>query len=299
MPYAYNGHVRIAYEVFGQDGGIPVVLVSGTGVQMLAWPEAFCEALVAEGFQVVRLDNRDSGLSTHFVGARVPGRLHALLQPASAPYHLCDMAGDVIAVLDARNWHAAHVVGSSLGGMIAQEVVLRYPGRILSLTSVMSTPSARIATIPRRTVLQTLRSARREPASGPGAAGERAVTLKRAMAGRGYAVDEELVRNIGRRSFERCPESPEDGERQRIAVTASGDRRRQLGTVRVPTLVLHGEDDPVIDVRGGRATAAAVPGAQLVTYPGLGHDLPPALWPTVVDEIAGLLKASGNSSAVS
>lgn len=291
MPYAHNEHVRIAYEVFGPDGGIPLVLLGGTGVQMLAWPEAFCDALVAEGFQVVRLDNRDSGLSTHFTGVRVPGRLYSVLRPAAAPYHLCDMAGDVIAVLDTLHWHAAHVVGISLGGMIAQELALRHPARVLSLTSMMSSPSGRIATIPRRAVLQSLRSARKEAVPGPGAAGEQAVTLKRTMAGRGYPIDEDLVRDIGRRSFERCAESPGDGDRQRFAVAASGDRRRSLRRVSVPTLVLHGEDDPVIGQRGGRATAAAIPNARLVIYPGLGHDLPPALWPTIVDEIARLMKA--------
>jgi pimeloyl-ACP methyl ester carboxylesterase len=285
---ARNEDIVLAYETFGPPGGEPLLLISGTGAQMLIWPEGFCTALVDRGFRVARFDNRDTGLSTHLTGASAPGWLTAMLRPSAAPYRLHDMADDAVAVMDALGWPDAHVVGASLGGMIAQALAIRHPGRVRTLTSIMSTPSARIATMPTLAAIRALARAAGTPVTSPDQAADRAVALKRIIGSPGYPLDEDMVRDIAARSFQRHPDAEQaerDDQRQRAAVIASGDRRPALAGLRIPALVIHGEQDPVIRPRGGRATARAIPGARLVTYPGMGHDLPAALWPAIVDEI--------------
>jgi pimeloyl-ACP methyl ester carboxylesterase len=285
---ARNTDIVLAYETFGPPGGVPLLLISGTGAQMLIWPEGFCTALVDGGFRVARFDNRDTGLSTHLTGAPAPGWLTAMLRPSAAPYRLADMADDALAVMDALGWPDAHVVGASLGGMIAQALAIRHPGRVRTLTSIMSTPSARIATMPTLAAIRALARAAGTPVTSPDQAADRAVALKRIIGSPGYPLDEDMVRDIAARSFQRHPDAEQDerdDQRQRAAVIASGDRRRALAGLRIPALVIHGEQDPVIRPRGGRATARAIPGARLVTYPGMGHDLPAALWPSIVGEI--------------
>jgi pimeloyl-ACP methyl ester carboxylesterase len=261
MPAARSGDVVLAYETLGPPDGVPLLLISGTGVQMLIWPDEFCAALADCGFQLARFDNRDAGLSTHLTAHPTPGWLKVLLHPASAPYRLDDMAGDAVAVLDALGWPSAHIVGTSLGGMIAQVLAIRHPARVRTITSIMSTPSARIGTMPTIRVMRVLAQLAGHPATSPEQAADQAVTLKR-------ADDADL--------------------RQRAAVVASGDRRGALAGLRLPALVIHGQQDPMIRPRAGRATAAAIPGAKLVSYPGMGHDLPRELWPTIVAEIGTL-----------
>jgi len=285
---ARNEDIVLAYETFGPPGGEPLLLISGTGAQMLIWPEGFCAALVDRGFRVARFDNRDTGLSTHLTGASAPGWLTAMLRPSAAPYRLQDMADDAVAVMDALGWPDAHLVGASLGGMIAQALAIRHPGRVRTLTSIMSTPSARIATMPTLAAIRALARAAGTPVTSPDQAADRAVALKRIIGSPGYPLDEDMVRDIAARSFQRHPDAEQaerDDQRQRAAVIASGDRRPALAGLRIPALVIHGEQDPVIRPRGGRATARAIPGARLVTYPGMGHDLPAALWPSIVAEI--------------
>jgi pimeloyl-ACP methyl ester carboxylesterase len=294
---ARNNDVVLAYETFGQPGGAPLLLISGTGAQMLIWPEDFCAALADRGFQVARFDNRDSGLSTHLSGLPAPGWLRAMLRPAAVPYLLADMADDALAVIDALGWPAAHVVGASMGGMIAQELAIRHPGRVLTLTSIMSTPAARIATMPTKAAMRALARHGGTPTS-PDEAADQAVALKKVIGSPGYPVDEEMIRDIARRSFQRHPGSAEDDARQRAAVIASGDRRRALAGLRMPALVIHGDQDPVIRPHGGRATAAAIPGARLVSYPGMGHDLPAALWPAILAEIRALAVSAGEPGTV-
>jgi pimeloyl-ACP methyl ester carboxylesterase len=273
--------VDIAYERMAGAEGRPLLLVMGLGMQMISWPDDFCAALARRGFAVVRFDNRDVGLSTHFHDRGAPTLLSTLIRPAAvAAYRIEDMADDAVAVLDALGWDNAHVVGASMGGMIAQAMAIRHPTRLRTLTSVMSTPSPRIGR-PRLAALAALSG---RPVDGRDAAAERMVRVFRTIGSPGYQADEEWLRDTGRRAYDRCHD-PAGIQRQLAAVNASGDRRPGLARVRVPTLVLHGQADPLVRPAGGAATAAAVPGARLVTYPGMGHDLPRELWPSMIDEI--------------
>ena len=297
MEAAHNADIVIAYETFGPPGGVPLLLISGTGAQMLIWPDDFCAALAGRGFLVARFDNRDSGLSTHLADRPAPAWLKVMLRPSAAPYRLEDMAQDALAVMDALGWQAAHVAGTSMGGMIAQTLAITSPARLRTLTSIMSTPSARIATMPTAAVIRALGRMAGSPVTNADQAGEQAVALKKVMGSPGYPLDEPMVRDIGRRSFERHPTAEEDDLRQRAAVIASGDRRSALAGLRIPALVIHGEQDPVIRLKGGRATARAIPGARFVTYPGMGHDLPRGLWPSIMDEICALVARSSVPAA--
>lgn len=281
---ARHGDVTIAYERLGPADGEPLLLVMGLGMQLLSWPDELCAMLVGRGFSVVRFDNRDAGRSTHFAHAGNPGLLRLLTRPAAvAPYRLADMADDAAAVLDAVGWSTAHVAGASLGGMISQTLAIRHPGRVRTLTSIMSTPSPRIGR-PRPGALAALGI---PPAADRDAAGERMVRVFRAIGSPRYPLEEQWLRDVGRRAYDRGHD-PAGARRQLAAIRASGDRRPGLAGVRVPTLVLHGDADPLVRVSGGRATAAAVPGARLVVYPGMGHDLPRALWPAMVGELCAL-----------
>jgi pimeloyl-ACP methyl ester carboxylesterase len=220
-----------------------------------------------------------------------------MLRPSAAPYGLADMAEDTRAVLDALDWEAAHVVGASMGGMIAQVLAIRHPSRVRTLTSIMSTPSSRIATMPAIKTMRALARAAGTRITDPDQAGQEAVAFKKVTGSPGYPLDENMVHDIGRRSFERHPGAEEDDERQRAAVIASGDRRKALAGLRIPALVIHGDQDPVIRPRGGRATADAIPGARLVTYRGMGHDLPRQLWPSILDEICALAARTQTAAA--
>ncbi len=278
---ASHDGVSIAYETLGRHNREPMLLVMGLGMQMLAWPEEFCTELVGRGFAVARYDNRDVGLSTRFRQAGAPSLPMILARPrAVASYRLADMADDAVAVLDDLDWRSAHVVGVSLGGMIAQTIAIRHPGRVRSLTSMMSTPSPRIG----RARIKALLALVPRPVRSRDELATRIVTLFKIIGSPGYPLDEDWVREIARRSYDRGHD--QGGVlRQLAAITASGDRRPGLARVRVPTLVLQGEADPLTRPAGARATAAAVPGARLVTYPGMGHDMPSELWPAMIDEI--------------
>jgi pimeloyl-ACP methyl ester carboxylesterase len=277
---AHHGGIRIAYEVEGPPGGEPLLLVMGLGLQMLFWPETFRRLLTGHGFRVARFDNRDVGLSTHCTGLGVPHP--AVLVSRRWPgYRISDMADDAAAVLDELGWSSAHVVGVSLGGVIAQTVAGRHPHRVRSLTSMSSTPSPRIGR-PHPRALPVLLS---RPAPDRDGAAEHMVRVFRVIGSPGYPTDEAWLRDAARRSFDRAHD-PDGIRRQLGAILSSGDRRPLLRTVRVPSLVVHGDADLLVRPSGGRATAAAVPGARLVTFPGMGHDLPAALQPAIAGEIA-------------
>lgn len=280
---AHHGNVTIAYERFGPADGQRLLLVMGLGMQMIFWPDEFCAELADHGFAVARFDNRDVGQSTHFSHAGAPSLAAMLTRPRAAAYRLSDMADDAVAVLDALGWSSAHVVGASLGGMIAQTIAIRHPDRVRTLTSILSTPSPWIGR-PRLGALVVL--AGRDVRSREHA-GERTVRVFRRIGSPAYPRDEEWLRDVGRRAYDRGSD-PAGARRQLAAILASGDRRPGLARVRVPALVLHGDADPLVRVSGGYATAAAVRGARLVIYPGMGHDLPRALWPEMIDEICAI-----------
>jgi pimeloyl-ACP methyl ester carboxylesterase len=289
-----NG-IEIAYEEFG-DGRDPLMLmIMGLGTQMLGWREELCRMLAGRGFRVVRFDNRDVGRSTRIEGGPRPD-LTALAagDPSSASYTLSEMADDAVGLRDHLGADTAHLVGASLGGMVAQVVAIREPERVLSLTSIMSTTGNREVGQPHPEGLAALFS---PPPANPEGMAEWAVASWRTLGSPGFELDEDAIRAVAKASFERGY-NPEGVARQLAAVIASPDRTEELGKLRMPTLVIHGADDVLIDVSGGEATAAAVPGAKLIVIPGMGHDLPRALWPQFVDEIvANAERAEAGASA--
>ena len=274
------GQVTLAYETFGSPDDPPLVLVMGVATQMIAWPDGFCQALADHGFYVVRFDNRDIGLSTHLDDAGVPDLMALLDGSGSAPYTLADMADDTAGLLDALHLDRVHLVGLSMGGMIAQEVAIRHGHRLISLTSIMSTPAAHIGQ-PTPDASATLML---PPPQTEAEAADLTVEVYRVVGSPAYPADVEWQRAVGEESFRRSSRSA-GKVRQFGAILVSPDRRPALAELTVPTLVLHGEDDPLIPVEGGRETAAVIAGARLVTYPGMGHDLPGELWPALVAEI--------------
>ncbi|GAA1433301.1 alpha/beta hydrolase [Microlunatus lacustris] len=279
--------IQIAYETFGQPGDPPILLVAGLGGQLLTWREGFCTELVDRGHFVVRYDNRDIGLSTHLDGAPRPD-VPALLagDRSSAAYDLSDMADDAARLLDHLGLAAAHVVGASLGGMIAQTLTIDHPERVLSLTSIMSTTGDPAVGRSSEVAMAVLLA---PPARSREEALERSVASSRVLGSPSHPADPDEVRQHAAEAWDR-DHDPAGVGRQFAAAHASGDRTARLAEVAVPTLVLHGADDPLIDVSGGRATAAAVPAAELVVLEGMGHDLPAALWPEVADAIAALVR---------
>jgi pimeloyl-ACP methyl ester carboxylesterase len=275
--------IDIEYEECGSASAPPMVLAMGFSQQLIAWDDPFCEALAARGFRVVRFDNRDVGLSSKFGSAPVPN-LAAILAGdlSTVAYAIEDMADDAAALIEALGLGAPHVVGVSMGGMIAQSLAIRHPERVRSLASIMSTTGARDVghALPEALRLVSERS----PADRDGNI-EQGVRVWRALASPGDPLDEGRVRAKIARAFDRCY-YPAGVARQAAAIVSQRDRTDALHGVRVPTVVIHGKDDPLIDVSGGEATARAIPGAKLVVVPGLGHDLPEGAWPLLIDAIA-------------
>jgi pimeloyl-ACP methyl ester carboxylesterase len=281
--HARVGEIELAHQAFGDPGGRPLLLVMGLATQMLGWPDGLCEALAERGHHVVRFDNRDVGLSTHLHDAPQPDLAAAMTGDlSSASYLLADLAHDTAGLLDALGWESAHVAGASLGGMVAQELAIRHLERVRSLTSIMSTTGDRTVGGPSEAGVGALLS---PPATTREEAEERAVRVYRVIGSPGYELDEAALRERARRSWDRAHD-PAGAGRQLLAVLASPDRTPGLRELRVPTLVLHGAQDALVDVSGGRATAAAVPGAELVVLDGWGHDFPRALWDELADRIA-------------
>ena len=283
---AHTGAVELAYETFGDPDRPTVLLVMGIGAQMIGWPDDFCRAL-AIGRHVVRFDNRDAGESQWLEG-QVDLEACAAGDTSSAVYTLEDMADDTIGLLDALGIRAAHVVGASMGGMIAQTLAMRHPERVLSLTSIMSTTGEPGVAESTEAAVGVLLA---PPARSRDEAMERAVAASRVIGSPGIPRDEQDVRDRAARAWDRGV-NPAGFARQLAAVYASGDRTPALRSIEVPTLVVHGADDPLIPVGGGRATAAAIPHAELWTVPGLGHDLPRALWPELISRIGVLVEAA-------
>jgi pimeloyl-ACP methyl ester carboxylesterase len=283
---AHVGAVDIAWDTFGDPHGKPLLLVMGLGLQMIAWSEPFCETLAARGFYVIRFDNRDAGLSTHFTAAGDPDPLQVWdelrkKRAVEPPYRLVDMANDAVGVLEAAHVQAAHVVGVSMGGMIAQELAIHHPERVLTLTSIMSNtgdPTVRGPSFETIGALLAPFPPERE------AFIRRSLEVARTLHGGGQPFDEDDVRRTAARSFDRAFD-PGGVRRQLVAIWLSGDRTAALQTLALPVLVIHGDADPLVPVDGGRATARAIPGARLEIIAGMGHELPRAVWPRVLDLI--------------
>jgi pimeloyl-ACP methyl ester carboxylesterase len=277
------GDLEICFERFGDPEDPALLLVMGLGTQMVGWPDGFCEALVARGFHVIRYDNRDIGRSTHLRQHRPPSLKQLLLRDKSAAkYSLADMADDGVGLLEHLGIERAHVVGASMGGMIAQTMAARHPDRVLSLASIMSNTGHRWKGTPGLRVYPIFM---RRPARGREAAIEATVATFRLIGSPGFPLDEDELRRTAQLSYERGYDPAGTG-RQLAAILAAGDRTRELGSITAPTVVIHGTRDRMVRPSGGRATAAAIPGAQLVTIEGMGHDLPHGAWEQIVDAIA-------------
>ncbi|MEU7909226.1 alpha/beta hydrolase [Actinoplanes sp. NPDC049118] len=281
---ARHGDIQISYEVEGTGSGEPLLLIMGLGLPMSFWPETFRRLLVDRGFQVARFDNRDVGASTHLTGLGRPSPL-AFVARRRPGYRLTDMADDAVAVLDALGWASAHVVGVSLGGMIAQTLAGRHPDRVRTLTSMSSTPVAHVGR-PHPRVLPALLT---PPARTREAAARRLLHIFRVIGSPQYALDENAIREAAERGFD-VAHDPDGVLRQLAAIMSAADRRPMLRRLRMPALVVHGAADPLVRLAGGLATARAIPGAKLVVFPGMGHDLPAALQPAVADEITALAR---------
>jgi pimeloyl-ACP methyl ester carboxylesterase len=278
-------NIDVAYNTLGEATDPPVVLISGLGAQLIAWDDDFCEELVDRGLFVIRFDNRDVGLSSHLADrpASDPSAETAGAAPA-ASYTLAQMAADTAGLIDNLGLGSAHVVGISLGGMIAQILAIEHPERVRSLTSIMSTTgNDQVRPTDAARALFLL-----PPVSTPEGAMDRAVLFNRTVGSPAYPTDETELRDRAARAFDRAF-NPQGVVRQLAAAMTTPDRTEDLRRLDLPTLVIHGADDPVITVRGGQATVAAIPGAELVVIDGMGHDLPRPLWPTVAERIAALV----------
>jgi pimeloyl-ACP methyl ester carboxylesterase len=288
-----NG-IELAYQAMGDADGEPLLLVMGLGTQMIAWDETFCGMLAERGFRVVRFDNRDIGRSTKIESAGVPRRADVIVgRRASAPYLLRDMAADTVGLMDHLGIDSAHVVGASMGGMVAQTLAIEHPERLRSLVSMMSNTGSRWTGMPSRKAMAVLLG---RPPHGREAAIERAVSTFSVIGSPGYPFEEERVRQIAGRSYDRG-HSAAGVLRQLHAISASGDRTQALRAVRTPTTVIHGNRDPLVRPAGGRATARAIPNARLKLIDGMGHDLPRRLWPVFAEEIAGNAARAGEGVA--
>lgn len=280
-----NG-IDICYDIFGDRNAEPLLLIMGLGAQMIIWDDEFCEKLAARRFRVIRFDNRDIGKSGKLTGGG-PLRPIELLKlrflniPLAAPYRLIDMAKDTAGLMDALGIQSAHLVGASMGGMIAQEVALSFPHRVRSLTSIMSTTGNPKLPPPSRAAMALLMAP--PPKSREEYIERFAKTWKFLRVG-SFPEDEARDRALATRTYERGL-NPAGAGRQLRAILASGSRKQRLRAVTAPTLVIHGTVDPLVHPEGGRDTAASIPGAKLLMVEGMGHALPIAMWPQIIDAI--------------
>jgi pimeloyl-ACP methyl ester carboxylesterase len=294
MPNVITNGIQIEYDTIGNPSSPPLLLIMGLGGQLIHWDDDFCRQLADRGLFIIRFDNRDTGLSTKFEAAGLPDMsalLDARLQGQSiqAPYTLDDMADDAAKLLEALDIEKAHICGSSMGGMIAQTLAMRHPQRLLSLTSIYSTTGNPDLPQPQPAAMQALLTP--QPVERQAYIDFNVITMQ-AIAGSGFPFDEHFIRGISARAYDRTFYPPGVG-RQMMAVMAQEDRTSALGSVTVPTLVIHGTADPLVPAAHGQATADAIPGAQLLLVEGMGHDLPHTKgpWPRVIDAIVAHTKA--------
>ncbi|RMH15123.1 MAG: alpha/beta fold hydrolase [Acidobacteria bacterium] len=290
------GGIELCYRTLGDPAGRPLLMIMGLASQMYLWPEGLCQALADRGHFLVLFDNRDVGRSTHLKEAGHPPVLRAILRallglPVRAPYTLDDMAGDAAGLLDVLGVERAHVCGVSLGGMIGQTLAIRRPERVLSLTSIMASGGNRR----RRPTARAIRAVvRRNRVRSREQYVERFVELFRTIGSPAFPFEEAFFRSYAELAWQRG--LSRDGiARQLVALIAHGDRGPALARLRLPTLVIHGDRDPLVPLAGGLDVARAVPGAELLVVEGMGHDLPRAVWPRVVDAISALTERAGTT----
>lgn len=292
MPRARANGLEFEYEEFGREADPAVLLIMGYASQMTLWPVAFCKGIADRGYRVIRFDNRDVGRSTHLSWLGVPNVGLAVMnamagQPVEAPYSLDDMAADCIGLLDALAIRSAHIIGASMGGMIAQILAAAAPARIRSLVSMMSTTGRRDLPTGKPEVMAVLSmppaSNSREDRMAQGR------TIWRAIGSPSYRPTDQELDEVVAREVDYAPYDPEAPARQLVAMLAAPPRNDILKHVRVPALIIHGANDPLVPVECGRDTASAIPRSELIVVPGMGHDLPRALVPTLVDYIGDFL----------
>jgi pimeloyl-ACP methyl ester carboxylesterase len=284
-----GGGITLCYETFGDPADPPALLVMGLATQMIAWPDEFCRELAGRGFHVVRFDNRDAGRSTHIHGR--PPTIPQLVMRSrkAAHYTLRDMASDAAGLLRELDLAPAHVIGASMGGMIAQTLAGHHPECVSSLVSIMSSTGSRWSGQPAPAMYSVLLRPR---ARGREASIEQTVRVFKAIGSKGLPQDLDHIREVAARSYDR-DHDPAGPGRQLAAIIASGDRTRDLRRISVPTLVIHGTVDRLVSPSGGRATARAIPGARTLMIEGMGHDLPRAAWPRILDGISETAARAG------
>ncbi|MEM6709976.1 MAG: alpha/beta hydrolase [Pseudomonadota bacterium] len=291
MPQVAANGLSFEYETFGNPADRPLLLIMGLGSQMTRWQPGFCDALVQLGHYVIRFDNRDVGLSTHLHDAGMPDMAAvtaALLQGTQAPvpYGLDDMADDTAGLIEALGLDAAHVVGVSLGGMVAQTLAIRHPARVLSLTSIMSSTGNRSLPPATPEAMAALMSPAATDREG---AGTRAIEIYEVIGSPAYPADPEETRQRAMSDFDRATD-PAGVARQMAAAATQPDRREALAELTVPALIIHGKADTLVPVEGGIDTHEALPGSELLLIDGMGHDLPAELWPQITEAIAARTK---------
>jgi pimeloyl-ACP methyl ester carboxylesterase len=292
MPQAQANGITIEYESFGRAGDPTVLLIMGLGGQMTMWPVAFCKGLAERGFRVIRFDNRDIGKSTHLTNLGTPNVPEAMMklmsgQPFAAPYHLEDMAQDAAALLDALGIENAHIVGASMGGMIAQIVAAKHPKHTRSLVSIMSTTGNRSLPQAKPEAMAALMT----PPASDSREDRIAAGMKvwRVIGSPGYPATDDELREAITREIDRVPYDPAGFARQFVAIVAATPRNDILKSVTCPALVIHGAADPLVPVEGGKDTAASIPGAQLTIVPGMAHDFTDALVPIYLEHVGAFV----------
>ena len=286
MPKVKANNIEIEYDTFGDPSGEPLLLIMGLGSQMISWVPEFCELFVQKGFYVIRFDNRDVGLSTKFDDAGVPNVMQVVTKARNGekidpPYTLEDMADDAVGLLDALNIEKAHVCGASMGSMIAQVVAYRHPSRVLSLVPIMGSTGNPELPEPKPEAMQVLMvpmPPKRERYI------KESVKRWRVLWG-SHPYDEELRKKLAEQAYDRSY-YPDGQTRQLVAILADGDRREKVKDIKVPTLVIHGKEDPLVPMEGGIDISKNIPGAKLLLIDKMGHSLPPEVWTQVVDAIA-------------
>ena len=299
MPQAQANGIKLEYETFGNPADPAVLLIMGLGGQLTLWPESFCKLLAQGGYYVIRYDNRDVGLSSKIDSAGKPdlmraGIFHTLGLPVKAGYTLDDMAADAVGLLDALGIARAHVVGLSMGGMIGQILAARHGGRLRSFTAIMTSSGNR--RLPQPSLKLRLRLTRRPKKLDRESVIRHSMETWRLIASPAYPTDDATLRAMVERDQKRCLYG-RGMARQTLAIIASPSRVPLLRQIRVPTLVIHGQDDPLVPVAAGRELARRIAGAQLEVIPGMGHDLPEGLVPRVAGLILGLLRQSDGAAA--